>query len=355
VPGSSNNVFIGSTTPAGSASIATVTLTQLQMASNVTLGDGSATHGTLALGSNTLTIGNALTIGLNGGLGSITRTTGLFTASTVNVESSNSFTFGSGDVTGSLNAFSASTVTTAATGNVTGNTGVFSGSTLNLGANLSLGSSQLDVENTGSIFNLNGFNVSAATILVGQFTDQTVTVQRGATPGSLTATDLYVAANTLNLISSDAITNLHLSSSALVTTPATTLSLLSLTGGSTLNVQQTGGTGLTISSASASALSIDSSSVMHLVFNSTAPGNWDFRWADPTSGNWISTLNGLISSGEITITPAPGSTYAVVDTGGFTYIEGVSAAAVPEPSSIILSCLGIAGVATAAWWRRRSG
>ena len=89
VPGSSNNVYIGSTFPAGSAAIATVTLTQNQSAGNLTLGDGAGTSGTVSLGSNTLTVANSLTIGLNGGLGSITEGAGgSFTASTVNVESS---------------------------------------------------------------------------------------------------------------------------------------------------------------------------------------------------------------------------------------------------------------------------
>jgi hypothetical protein len=351
VPGSSNNVFIGSTAPG--VAIVTVNLTQSQTASNLTVGNGSSTSGTLALGSNTLAVSNALTIGLNGGLGLITRTTGSFTAATVNVESGNAFTFGSGDVTATLNAFSSSNVTTAATGNVTTNVNVFSGSTLNLGANLSLGAGQLDVENTGSVLNLNGFNASAANILIGQFSDQPVTVLRGATPGSLTATNLDVAANTLNLLATDMITNLRLSQNAQVTTGARTLSSLSLAVGSTLNVQQTSGTGLTISTASP-GLSIDSTSVMHLVFTSSTPGSWDFRWADPTSGNWISTLNGLIASGNITIATAPGSTTEVVDTGGFTYIE-LGPAAVPEPSSFLLGCLGIAGAAMAAWPRRPRG
>jgi hypothetical protein len=436
VPNSSNNVFIGSTT---GASMVTVVLTQNQSASNLTLGDGSGTSGTLDLGTNTLTVSNALTIGLDGGLGAIMRITGSFTATTVNVESSNTFTFGSGDVTGTLYAYSGSNVTTAATGNITNDANVYSGSTLKLGANLNLGAGQLDVENTGSVLNLNGFNASAGNILIGQFADQPVTVERGV-GGTLTAGTLYVANNTLNLVAGDVSTNLYLNTGATVTTAATgnvtgqvqvysgsTLnlganvnlvpgagsidvegagsvlnanghgisaillevgyfdtgaasvtnagtvsveslymghgstvslqggssisSLLSVTDGSTLNVQQTGGIGLSVTDASP-GVSIDSTSHMNLIFTSTTPGSWDFRWADPSSGNWISTLQGLINSGEITISAPAGYTSAVVDSGGYTYIELV-ASAVPEPSSIVLGCLGMAGTAAATWWRRR--
>ncbi len=52
--------------------------------------------------------------------------------------------------------------------------------------------------------------------------------------------------------------------------------MLSLTGGSTLTVQQTNGMGLTFAGSSASDLTIDPST-MNLVFTSTAPNNWDFR------------------------------------------------------------------------------
>ena len=437
VPNSSNIVYIGSTSP-GTAT-AVVSLTQDQSAGDLTLGNGSGTTGTLDLGSSTLTVSDTLTIGLVGGLGVMQRSTGSFSASTVNVESSNNFTFGSGDITGTLNAYSGSNVTTASTGNVTNDVNVYSGSTLNLGANLNLGAGQLDLENNGSVLNLNGFNASAGSILIGQFGDQPVTVERGV-GGTLTAGTLYVANNTLTLASSDVTTNLYLNNGATVTTAATgnvtgqvevysgstlnlgasvnlvpgsgsidiensgsilnanghgisaillevgyfdagaasvtnaglvtveslymghgstmTLhggdsisSLLSLTGGSILTLQQTGGTGLSITDASP-GLSIDSTSHMDLIFTSTAPGSWDFRWADPSSGNWISTLQGLINSGEITTSTPAGYTYALVHSGGYTYIE-IVASAVPEPSSIVLCCLGMAGAAAATWWRGR--
>ena len=80
---------------------------------------------------------------------------------------------------------------------------------------------------------------------------------------------------------------------------------------------------------------------MDLIFNVNTAPNWDFRWADPSSGNWISTLEGLIASGQIVITAPQG--YSIIDQGGYTYIEG-GFAAVPEPSSIVLAGLAAAGV-----------
>ena len=254
VPGSSNNVYIGSTYPSGSALIATVTLTQNQSANNVYVGSGNNTSGTLDLGTNTLTISSTLTIGQNGGLGSIVEGVGgSFTAPNLNIESTNAFTFGGGDQVANLSVYSASSGTTSATGNVTGNVNVLSGSTLNLGANLSI-SGSMDVENTGSVVHMNGNNISAATVLLGWYDGQPVTLDRGTTPGSLMATNLYVGTgSTFNFISSDSVSNLT-QSGATVTTAAvgnvtgnvnvdsgSTLNLganLSLTG--SLDVEQTG-------------------------------------------------------------------------------------------------------------------
>ena len=127
---------------------------------------------------------------------------------------------------------------------------------------------------------------------------------------------------------------------------------INLKGNSVLTVQQTGGIGLTFSGSSASSLSIDPSS-MDLIFNINTAPNWDFRWADPSNGNWISTLDAMIASGQIVITAPQG--YSVVDTGGYTYIEGGFSAAVPEPSSLLLGGLAIVGVAIGLKWRRRTG
>ena len=86
VPGSSNNVYNGSTYPSGAAATATVTLTASESANNVYLGNGSGTSGTLNLGGNTLTIGNDLIIGQNSGTGTLNEGGGSFTATNLYME-----------------------------------------------------------------------------------------------------------------------------------------------------------------------------------------------------------------------------------------------------------------------------
>ena len=306
----------------------------------------------------------------------------------------------------------------------------YSGSTLNLGANISL-AGNLDVENTGSVLNMNGHSINAASVLLGWFAGQSVTVQN---QGTIMATDFYLGNGmAYNFLTTDAVANLHLNGATAttaltgnVTASATvdggstlnlganlnvsgsldilnggtvnahgfgvtsnqltvgyfgtsaaslintgmvqanfffmgngsTLTLhggdvitdsITLTGGSTLDVQQTNGTGLTLNGAFDGALTIDPSD-MHLFFNVNTTPNWDFRWADPTGSNWMTTLEAMIKSGQITITAPDG--YSIIDLGGYTYIEG-GVASVPEPSSLVLAGLAVAGVAAGAWRRRR--
>jgi fibronectin-binding autotransporter adhesin len=232
VPGSTNNVYIGSTYPSGAASVPTVTLTASESAANLYLGNGNSTSATLDLGANTLTISGAFVIGQNGGIGTVNESGGSFTASNMYLESASTFAFGTKDVVNTLSVYSGSTATTTATGNVTGNVNVLSGSTLSLGANLSIAGS-LDIENTGSIVHMNGNNISANTTLLGWYGNQAVTLDRGTTPGSLTATNLYVADNTLNLLTSDKVTNFYLSNSTTTLNSGVTVSFLQLQDGST--------------------------------------------------------------------------------------------------------------------------
>ncbi len=452
VPGSSNNVYIGSTYPSGAASTATVALTANESAANVYLGNGSGTSGTLNLGGNTLTIGNDLVIGQSGGTGVLNEGGGSFTATNAYVQNGNSLSFGASDAVSFLSLTGGSSATTAATGNVTGNVQVYSGSTLNLGASMSLTGS-FDARDTGTIINLNGNALAANSIYLGYYDGEPVTLNRGGAGGTLTATNLLVGNTTFNLLSTDSVTNYYLnnatstlnssvsslqlvSGSNATTTAAgnvtggvqvfsgstlnlganlnlsgsldirdlgTTVnahgfgitansllvgfydtqpvslinngtvnvanlyvgngsaltlhggdvvsSLLSLTGGSTLTVQQVNGIGLTLNGTSPSSLTIDPSS-MDLIFNLNTSPNWDFRWQDPSGGNWISTLDSMIASGQIVVDAPQG--YNVVDMGGYTYIDGnYSQSVVPEPSSLLLACLASLGVAAGITWRRR--
>jgi hypothetical protein len=166
VPNSSNNVYIGSNNfPTGAASIATVTLTANEAASNVYLGNGSGSNGTLDLGGNTLTITNSLLIGQNSSTGTLNEGGGSFTATDVYIGNGNSLTFGASDAVKTVQLSGGSSVTTAAAGNITtasySESTVASGSTLTLGANLNMNTGQLNVQDSGSTLNMGGFSLYA--------------------------------------------------------------------------------------------------------------------------------------------------------------------------------------------------
>jgi hypothetical protein len=269
---------------------------------------------------------------------------GVLNLATGLVVNDGTFNLAAGDKMEVLEAAVGSTVTTAATGNVTVDVAVAGGSTLNLGADLSLtgtdshltASGQLNVQDKGSILNAQGHAITADSFLVGQ---------NGTSPVTVTNLGL-VTVNTLEVGNGSTLT-LHGGD--------TVNKQLSLTGGSTLNVQQTNGMGLTFGGASASDLTIDPSQ-MNLIFTSIAPGNWDFRWKDPsTGGDWVNTLDGLIAGGQIHLTLLPGEDVRVANNpnDGYTYIYGIGGASVPEPSSLVLGCLAVAGLATVKAWRRR--
>jgi hypothetical protein len=120
VPGTSDRVFIGSTSPAGSATTATVTLTQNQSANVVYLGYGNGTAGTLNLGTSQLTVGT-LFLGYPGlnGVGTIQRGAGgRFTADSAFVfGSGSSLTFGAGDAVSFFQVGEGGTAFTTAAGN----------------------------------------------------------------------------------------------------------------------------------------------------------------------------------------------------------------------------------------------
>jgi hypothetical protein len=440
VPNSSNNVYIGSTSPSGAAATATVTLTACEAANNVYLGNGSGTNGTLDLGGNTLTITSNLVIGQNGGTGTVNEGGGSFTAMNLYVENVNSFTFGANDAVQTLQLSGGSSVTTAAAGNITNGgfneSSVSGASTLTLGANLNMNNGILNVKDSSSKLDMGGFSLTGYSLLLGWNGSSAVTV---ANRGALTLTNLYVGNGlAFNINSGDSVGNfflrggastfnatvgtINLSNGASATTTAaggirnagfgtsnvqtgSTLTLganlnmntgslnvqdssskldmgghnlsgyelllgwngssavtaidagtISLTnfylgngtaftihGGdfvgdsinlrdnSVLTVQQSGGTGLTFGGTSASSLSIDPSS-MDLIFNLNTAPNWDFRWADPSNGNWVNTLDAMIASGQIMITAPNGHTVVDDPNGfpiGYTYIVGGYQTAVP--------------------------
>jgi hypothetical protein len=225
-------------------------------------------------------------------------------------------TLNTGVAVSSLTLENGSNGLTTTSANITGNVSVLSNSTFNLGANLTL-SGNIDVENAGSAVNGNNFNLSAGDLTAG-YTD----------PGAVNVTGI----GTINL------NHLYIGNGSTMRIEGGTVNdLISLTGNSELAVDQTGGSGLTLDGTSVSDLTIDPSS-MDLIFNSSG---WDFRWQDPTlGGNWISTIDAMIASGQIVVTSP--TTYSVIDQNGYTYIAD---GAVPEPASATLigiACIGLA-------------
>jgi hypothetical protein len=65
---------------------------------------------------------------------------------------------------------------------------------------------------------------------------------------------------------------------------------------------------------------------------------------------WIGTLTTMGNDQQINLTLPAGQTYAIVDSNGYTRIEGVSA---PEPSSLMVVGLGLAGLGAGFRRRRR--
>jgi hypothetical protein len=251
IPGSGDNVYIGSTYPSGAVSSATVTLIQDQSADNVYLGYGSGTAGTLDLGDFKLNIGNSLYIGNgSGAIGTVNRGSGSFSAYNLSLGNGNTFTFGSLDAVTTLYvSASATTATTTAAGNVTGNIYISGGSTLTLGADMTL-SGEIRLGETVSTLNMVEYALKANQICLGW---------DGGTPtlsnrGRLTTSYLYVANQPFNLNVTDSISNFSLSNGT--STLNTPVSGLYLSNNSTATTTAVGNVTGNVSIYSGSTLTL---------------------------------------------------------------------------------------------------
>ena len=215
-PGASDNVYIGSvypTTPGPQAlSKATVTLTANESVTNLNIGYGSPTLGTLDLGTRKLTITGTLWIGrFAGGYAAIQEEGGSFTTGSLLLFNGNALTMGASDVATVIDIENAGTVlTTTSTGNITNGGAIANGATLNLGANLNVGSpGALNVESTGATtaLNMNGHNVTAPLLDLGYYLTAAVTLNRGgSTKGTLTLSNLQIGnGQNLSLLPGDVI------------------------------------------------------------------------------------------------------------------------------------------------------
>jgi hypothetical protein len=100
-PLATDNALIGTTSPVGSAPVATVTLTGDEEINNLFLGANVGTVGTLDLDGNTLTA-NLISIGSGGGTGVIVQNGGNIDTNLLQVMAGNSFVFGTLDQSNDL-------------------------------------------------------------------------------------------------------------------------------------------------------------------------------------------------------------------------------------------------------------
>ena len=212
-------------------------MTATESAWTLSLGDGAGTNGTLNLGNNTLTVtAGSLSIGQNGGVGSITEgTNGSFTTGDLAIYSGNTLNFGARDVTNTLELYNGSTVTTAAAGNFS-YANVYSGSTLNLGAVCSI--SGISIQD-GSTLNMNGNAVTAGSLLLGEFGSSAVNVKN---QGTINVLAMDIGNGTAyQFLATDTVSQLYLQAGAVATTTnvGNVTAYVEVGGGSTLNLALT--------------------------------------------------------------------------------------------------------------------
>ena len=203
-PLATDNAFIGSSTPAGSAANATVSLTANEAINSLHLGYTAGTNGMLNLAGNTLTATN-IDIGVFAGVGSINHGGGHFETMNFSVFNANTFTFDAADRSANLAIRSGSTVTSADILNVSTAVTVFDqGSQLNLGANLML-TGDLDIRGSGAnaaIVDAGGFDITARDIFIGRFSQAGNILNDGAITANR---DLFVENNTFTLDANDSV------------------------------------------------------------------------------------------------------------------------------------------------------
>ena len=122
-------------------------------------------------------------------------------------------------------------MTTTSTGNISGKVTVSGGSTLNLLAPLNLADPQgLDVSDSGSVVNMNGFPIVASKIFLGYYNTDPVTLNRGGAGGTLTVSDLYIGNAAYDVPATDKVQDLYLSNGT--STLDSNLATLTLASGS---------------------------------------------------------------------------------------------------------------------------
>jgi hypothetical protein len=229
-PSPEDNVYIGSSYPAGSATTATVTLTQNESANVVYVGDGNQSGvGTLDLGSSVLTA-NKLYLGSSYGSGSLLESAGgSFSVHNMEVDpaygGSNSLSFGPSDTVSSV-TLAGTSATTVATGNVTGELDTSAGRNgtgysfpaISLGADLQLSGNF--TADTGSV-SLNGHSITTSAIILAGV-GHAVSFDRGPNPGYLTANTLSIGETPhggmpFSFIPTDSFANVYLSGSTVST------------------------------------------------------------------------------------------------------------------------------------------